>query len=98
MHKPVVAEQVLEVAGAALAHGSATRTELLTAAVTARASTPVIEVLLGLPELGHDGEAQGEGEHTGERLGAGRPRPSGSQQPGPRTAWRVLHFETKFGS
>jgi hypothetical protein len=50
MHKPVVAEQVLEVAGAALAHGSATRTELLAAAVTARASTPVIEVLLGLPE------------------------------------------------
>ena len=50
MHKPVVTEQVLEVVGAALAHGSATRTDLLTAAVTARASTPVIEVLLGLPE------------------------------------------------
>jgi hypothetical protein len=50
MHKPVVAKQVLELAGAALAHGSATRTDLLTAAVTARAPTPVIEVLLGLPE------------------------------------------------
>jgi hypothetical protein len=44
------ADQVLEIAGLALAHGSATRTDLLAAAVTARAPTRVMELLLDLPE------------------------------------------------
>ncbi len=76
MHKPVVAEQVLEVAGAALAHGSATRTDLLTAAVTARASTPVIEVLLGLPERSYHDLDQIEYEIAGPRVSVTRGRAS----------------------
>lgn len=39
-----------EVLAPALAFGSATRNDLLSAAVTARAPTPVIQALLELPE------------------------------------------------
>jgi hypothetical protein len=76
MHQPLVAKQVLEVAGAALAHGSATRTDLLTAAVTARAPTPVIEVLLGLPERSYHDLEQIEQEIAGPRVISTRERAS----------------------
>ena len=72
MHKPVVTEQVLEVVGAALAHGSASRTDLLTAAVAARAPTPVIEVLLGLPERSYHDLDQIEHEIAGARMNSTR--------------------------
>jgi len=45
-----ISDQMAEVLGPALALGSATRTDLLAAAVTARTPTPVIQILLALPE------------------------------------------------
>ncbi len=45
-----VSDRLVEVVGPTLAQGPATRTDLLTAAVSARAPTPVIQALLELPE------------------------------------------------
>lgn len=45
-----IGEQLVEVVRPALAQGSATRSDLLAAAVSARAPTTVIQALLELPE------------------------------------------------
>jgi len=49
-----IVDQTAEILGPALALGPATRTDLLAAAVSARAPTPVIQVLLALPERCYD--------------------------------------------
>ncbi len=50
MTEEEITHQLVAVVAPTLAHGSATRSDLLTAAVSARAPTPVIQALLELPE------------------------------------------------
>lgn len=50
MNAPTIDQDLATIANIAFAHGSATRTDLLTAAVTARAPSSVIDTILGLPE------------------------------------------------
>jgi hypothetical protein len=50
MTEPEIGQQLVQVVGPALAQGSATRSDLLAAAVSARAPSTVIQALLELPE------------------------------------------------